>query len=162
VRGGDLHRTRSLLGVGIFIRDDWNFPPDQWQHDLFADEIAIALVLGVHRHTGVAEHRFRPRRRHDDESFRVVFQWIAEVEHVPARVLVEHLVQGLEIERNGFTRLLVLLAVRPLERSRRFDLHDFQVRDRCLEFWIPVDESLVLVDQARLIKLDKNFENRAR
>ena len=32
--------------------------------DLLADQIAVALVVRVHRHAGVAEHRLRPRRRH--------------------------------------------------------------------------------------------------
>ena len=28
----------------------------------------VALVVGMHGHAGVAEHRLRPRRRHDDET----------------------------------------------------------------------------------------------
>ena len=39
------------------------------------------------------------------------------------------------------------------------DLHDFEVGDRGLKFWVPIDEALVLVDQAFPIKLDENLDD---
>ena len=44
--------------------------PVERQHHLGAHEVAVALVVRVHGHRGVAEHRLGPRRRHDDRARR--------------------------------------------------------------------------------------------
>ena len=43
--------------------------------------MAISVIVGMHRHGGVAEHGLRPCRRHDDLS-RAVREWIAQVPQV--------------------------------------------------------------------------------
>ena len=50
----------------------------QRQADLLADEVLVALILGVHRDGGVAEHRLRAGRG-DDEMRRAVLQRIAQM-----------------------------------------------------------------------------------
>ncbi len=67
VRRRDLHRARALVRIGIFIGDDRNFAADQRQDHVLADEIRVALVLGMHGNAGIAQHRLRPRGGDDDE-----------------------------------------------------------------------------------------------
>ncbi len=43
------------------------------------------------------------------------------------------------------------------EMTLGLDLHDFEVGDRGLKLRVPIDEALVLVDQAFLIELDENL-----
>src|SRR5258708_4069390 len=59
-------------------------------------------------------------------------------------------------------RVELALAPPPLERAVAFDLHDFEVRDRRLEFRVPIDEAFVLVDQPFAIKLHEDFQHRLR
>ena len=64
---GDLDRTAAGLGVGIFVGNDRDQPAGERQAHRFADEIGKARVVRMHRDSGVAEHGFRPGRRHRDE-----------------------------------------------------------------------------------------------
>ena len=84
VRRRDLDRAGALLRIGILVGDDRNAPPDQRQDRVLADQIPVALILGMHRDGGVAEHRLRPRRRDHDEPVRVALDRIADV---PERAL---------------------------------------------------------------------------
>ena len=67
MRRGDLHRAGALFGVGIFVGDDGNEPPDQRQADIAPDKFGVALVFRMHGDRRVAEHRLGPRRRDGDE-----------------------------------------------------------------------------------------------
>ena len=127
VRRRDLHRAGAFFRVGIVVADDRNTPPDQRQQRHPADQVLQAFVVGMHRDGDVAEHRFRPRRRHDDELV-AAFDRIFDVPEVPLDL----------------------------------DLLHFKIRDRGLELGIPIDEALVPVDEARAIKLDKDFCHRPR
>jgi hypothetical protein len=59
----DLHAAGAERRIGVLVADHGDQPICERQSDLLADQVSIALVLGVHGHCGVAEHRFRPRRR---------------------------------------------------------------------------------------------------
>ena len=72
VRGRDLHRARALLGVGIFVGDDRDAAADQRQDHVLADQMLVALVVGMHGDRGVAEHGLGPRGGDDDEARRIV------------------------------------------------------------------------------------------
>src|SRR6185437_11587935 len=134
VRRRDLHRARSLLGVGILVGDDGDFSPDQWQSHVLADQFLVALIIGMHRHRGVTEHGLRPRRRHENKCRRIVR------------------VEDLSLDR---------VAQVP-EMPPGLDLDHFQIGNRGKQLGIPVDESLVLVDETRTIKLHKNYKDGAR
>src|SRR5690606_8475691 len=68
MRRGDLHGARTLLGVGILVRNDWNEATDDWQNSVPADQVTITFVLRVHRNTRVAQHRLGTRGRNRDVS----------------------------------------------------------------------------------------------
>ena len=61
VRRRDLHGAGALLRIGIFVGDERDQPADQRQAQLARRPAAVALVVGMHGHGGVAEHRLRPR-----------------------------------------------------------------------------------------------------
>ena len=124
VRRRDLHRAGALLGIGIVVRHDRDAPADQRQDRVPADQMAVALVVGMHRDRGVAQHRLGPRRRDRD-------------------VLVR-----------AFDRVLDVP-----ERALDLDLLHFEVGDRGLEFRVPIDEALVLVDQVLLVEIDEDLDD---
>src|SRR5271166_5211983 len=49
------------------------------------------------------------------------------------------------------------VVARPFERAATFDLNDLQIRNRGLELRVPVDQPLVLIDEALAIKLDEHL-----
>ena len=87
----------------------------------------IALVLGMHRHRHVAQHRLGPRRRNRDEAVGLALDGVADVPEV----------------------------------ALHLDLLHLEVGDRRLELRVPVDEPLVLVDQALLVEVDEHLEHGA-
>ena len=68
--GGHLDRAGAERGVDVVVGDDRDAPAGQRQLHGPADQVGVALVVGVHRDGGVAEHRLGPGGGDDD---RVVF-----------------------------------------------------------------------------------------
>src|SRR5215217_707433 len=58
VRGGDLHAAGAEFWIYVFVGDDWNRATGEWQPRLFADQILIARIIGMHGHCDVAQHGF--------------------------------------------------------------------------------------------------------
>ena len=129
VGGRDLDRAGAFFRVGIAVGDNRDQPADQRQHNLFALQMGVALVVGMHRHGGVAEHGFRPRRRHHD-------------------ILV-----------GGPPRLVGDGIFEMPERALDGLRHHFDVGNRRQQLGVPVDETLVLVDQPGAKKLDEGLEH---
>ena len=88
--GRDLHRTRTLLGVGIVVTDDGDQAADQRQLDHLANQVLQRLVLGVNGNARVTQHRFRPRGGDHDELVRAL-DWIAQVPKIALHFLLHHL-----------------------------------------------------------------------
>ena len=61
VRRRDLHNAGAEILLDIRIRDNRDFPIDERQDHRLANQRLIALVVRVHRHGGIAEHRLRTR-----------------------------------------------------------------------------------------------------
>ena len=59
VRGRDFHAARTEFHVHILVRDDGYFPVRQGEFQRLADKTGIPFVVGVYRHGGIPEHRFR-------------------------------------------------------------------------------------------------------
>jgi len=74
-----LERARAELALDALVRDHRHAPLDPGHDHFAADQVAIALVLGMDRDAGIAEHRLRPRRRHHDVGVRRAFDRIFEV-----------------------------------------------------------------------------------
>ncbi len=62
----DLQRACAEVGLDVLVGDDRKAAADERQHDLLADEMRVALVVGVHRNGAVGEHRLWPHGRDDD------------------------------------------------------------------------------------------------
>ena len=131
VRRRDLDRARTLLRIGIVVGDDRNLPAYQRQNHALAYQFLVAIVVWMHRHRGVAEHRLRPRRCNDNER-----RAILRVECLP------------------FDRIAQVPEV-----AFGLDLDHFKVGNCGQQLRIPVDQPLVLVDEARTVKFYKNFKN---
>ena len=63
-----LHRARSKFGIDEAVGDDGNLPARQRHAHLLADELPVALVVGVNGDAGVAEHGLRPGCRDRDPA----------------------------------------------------------------------------------------------
>ena len=63
VARGDLQRAGAEVGLDVRVGDDRQAAADERQHGLLADELRVALVVGMHRDGGVGEHRLRAHRR---------------------------------------------------------------------------------------------------
>ncbi len=131
MRGRDFHRPRSFFRIGIFVGDNRDQPADQRQPHFLALQMHVALIVRMHGDAGVAQHRFRPRRRDHDELAGLI-----------ARVVDDRIFEMPEM-------------------ALGLDLHDFEVGNRRLQHRVPVDEALVLVDQPFPIELDEHFDDGA-
>ena len=79
----DLHRAGALLGVGVFVGDDRDRSIDDRQHAVLADQLLVALVLGMDGNGGIAEHGLGARRADDDDgAFGSSFKRVLEVPHL--------------------------------------------------------------------------------
>ena len=112
VAGGDLQRPGAELGVDVLVGDDRQAAADQGQDAVLADEVAVALVAGIHGDGGVGEHRLRPHRgdgqhpvgaldRVIDRVERVLDLAVLDLEvgdrRVRARVPVDHVVVAVDV-----------------------------------------------------------------
>ena len=79
VRRRDLDRAGAGLGIGVFIGDDRKPAPDQRQHRVLTKHRGIARIVGVDRHRGIAEHRFRTGGGDDYVFVFSIFQRIFNV-----------------------------------------------------------------------------------
>ena len=132
MRRGDFHRAGALLGIGIFVGDDRDQPADQRQTHALSDQRRIALVLRMHGDRRVAQHRLGPRRR-DDDIFAGLFPGSSTIGY-------------LKRHRWPFTSTCC----------------DFEIGDRRVQRRVPVDETLVAVEQAVAIELNENLAHGAR
>ena len=66
VRRRHLDRAGAERAIDERVGDDRNLAPDERQLDHLADEVRVALVVGMNRDRGVAEHRLGPRGRDDN------------------------------------------------------------------------------------------------
>jgi len=130
VGGRDLDGARAKRHVDqVRVPDDGQLAPVERVHDVGADEMGVAGVVGVDGDRGVAEHRFGARRRDDNLSVRPV-ERVSEGRQHPEfdRFFVARHFQGVE--------------------GGHVDVVDFNVGDCGFEAGRPVDQPVVPVHQA--------------
>ena len=89
VRRRDLEGAGAELGVDALVGDDLELAPEQRQGGRLADEVLVALVVGVHGHGGVAEHRLGARG--GDGHRAAAVDRVADVVERARHILVRHL-----------------------------------------------------------------------
>ncbi len=94
VRRRDLDRAGAGRGIGIVVGDDRNAAVDQGQDRVLADEMLVALVVGMHGDAGIAQHGLRPRGGDDDELARRALDRIFEMPEMPLGLDALHLEIG--------------------------------------------------------------------
>ena len=130
VGGCDLDAAGAERTVHVVVRDDGDAPADQRQHDRLADQRAVAFVVGVHRHGGVAQHGLRAGGGDHQVigpgiGLGPVGQRIAEVPQVSGLLVVVHL----------------------------------EVGDRRLQDRVPVHQPLAPVDQALVVEAHEDLDH---
>ena len=93
VRRRDLHGPGAEGRIHGVVGHDRDQPIDHRQPELAADQVAVALVLGMHRHGHVAEHRLGTRRGHGDVPA-PVGERVAQVPELPVRLLLLRFLVG--------------------------------------------------------------------
>ena len=144
VRGRDLDGARPKrhvheLGVG----HDGQLAPVQRVQDVGADEGLVAGVVGVDCNRRVAQHRFRPRRRHHNLA-------------LPTFQRVRKAGQHAKLDGVCVTRHL------DLGVGGDVDVVDLDVRNRSFELSGPVDQPVRPVHFSRLVQPQKSFLHRRR
>ena len=95
VEVGEVVGRRDLEGAGAegrvdaLVGHDRELAPQQRQDGRLADDVLVPLVVGVHGHGRVAQHRLRPRRRdgHAAAADHVVADVVERAGHVAVRHL---------------------------------------------------------------------------
>ena len=96
MRGRNLDAAAAEGGVDVGVADDGNFARGERQADAAADQMPIALIVGMHGNRGVAQHGLRPGGR-DDQKTVARHQGIAQMPQAAVFFLCDHL----EIRQRG-------------------------------------------------------------
>ncbi|GBE44642.1 hypothetical protein BMS3Bbin10_02745 [bacterium BMS3Bbin10] len=91
---GYLDGAGPLFRVGILIRDNRDFTPHQRQENRFADQVLVALIIGMNRDAGVPQHGLGPRRGDHHEAPLLAFYGIFEMPEVAIGFNLLHLKIG--------------------------------------------------------------------
>ena len=144
---GYLDRARARFRIRMKVTNDRNTATDKRQHDILADQVLVARVFRVHGNGGIAQHRFRARGCNDDI--------VPGLERGRIALLVP-------LHRRLIGRAILQRIAQVPQMAFHFDLLDFQVRNCRVQLRIPVDQTLVLVDEALLVERDEDLEHRPR
>ena len=79
VRRRDLDDAGAEVLVNVVVGNNGDFAPHQWQRDRLADQVLVALILRVHHHRHVAQHRFGSRGGHHQFFATAIGQRIGDV-----------------------------------------------------------------------------------
>ncbi len=90
VPGGDLERPCSELDVHVLVRNDGHFAPYERHHRVLAHELAVAGILGIDRHRGVAQDGLRAGGG-DGQCLRRPHDGVSDVVELRGSILVLHL-----------------------------------------------------------------------
>lgn len=94
VRGRDFDCAGAEFGVDVLVGDDQQLPVHERVRQAAADQVPVALVVGMHRDGGVAQHRLDPGGGHHDVRARVVERAVAERHQLALDLLVVDLDVG--------------------------------------------------------------------
>lgn len=98
---GDLDCARTEFGVDVRVGDDDELGVEERVRQRRADEVAVAVVVGVHRDRGVGEHRLQPGGGDDDVRFGVVHRAVPERHQLTLDVLVLDLGSEIAVSSTG-------------------------------------------------------------
>ena len=128
--GGDFNRAGTQFRIGMFVGDDLEPASRNRLLNVLADNAFVALVAWVHGNRHIGQHRFRPCGCDLD--------------------IVLSVIQRHAVSERIFEMPETALGVAGL---------DFQIGYRGFQGRVPVDQPLVAIDQAIIIKIDKDLEH---
>ncbi len=88
VCGRDLDGAGAEFGVHVLVGDDSHRPVHERVRQAGTDQMAVALVVGMDRDRGVAQHRLDPSGGHHDVGLRVLQRAVPEGHQLTVDVLV--------------------------------------------------------------------------
>ena len=74
---GHFDRAGACFWVRIFIGNNGDATANERQDAMLADKVLVALVIGVHRDAGIAQHGFGPGRGDGDVRAILAFNRIS-------------------------------------------------------------------------------------
>ena len=128
VRRGDFYATGAFFHIGVFVTHDWNAAANERQDNLFTDQVFVALIVRVYGNTGITQHGFRTCSTHNQEIF----------------------------TSGCFSAISQRVTQVPHLAFYFFVLY-FQIRDRGVQFRVPVHQTFATVNQTFVIQTDKDF-----
>ncbi len=130
----DLERARAEIHRHVLVGDDGNLASQHWHHHLAADELLVALILGVDGHGRIAQDGLGADGRHGDIDLR-----------------------GLQ-DLGGLWSKLVFEVI---QRGLLLGVFHFEVRDGGLEARRPVDQARAAIDESLFVEAHEGFAHGA-
>ena len=90
VRRRDLDAAAAESRIDVGVGDHGDLPIGERQLQPPPDQVPVTLVLGMHRHGGIAQHRFGTGRGDHDEAF-AIGERIAQVPQMAVLLRGGHL-----------------------------------------------------------------------
>ena len=128
VGGGDLDAATAFFRVGVGVGENGNASAYQREVNEFANQVLVALIVRVHGHGGIAQHRFRT----------------GGGDHEIALAILRLFAVGQRIAKVP-------------EKAFLFLVLDLEVGNGGVQLRVPVDQALATVNQAFVVQADKHF-----
>ncbi|KAJ0339286.1 hypothetical protein COL154_014228, partial [Colletotrichum chrysophilum] len=78
---GHFDRTGAFFHISMFIANNRNTAINQWQQNIFTNQILVTWIFRIHRHTGITQHGFGTGGGNDNvivafTGFKTISQWV--------------------------------------------------------------------------------------
>ncbi len=131
VRRCNFHTARAFFHVRVLIAHDRNATVNDRQNDFFTNKIFVTRIFWVNGNTGITQHGF----------------WTCGGDH------------NVVFTFRRFNAISQRVAEVPHVAFHVF-VFNFQIRNRGVQFWIPVHQTFTTVDQVIFVQTYKHFLNR--
>ena len=86
----DFNHTSTEFRVCVFVSNDWDWLVQDWQDNIFTNQIFVAIVIRVNRYGSIPKHSLRTSGRHFKGTW-TVFQHVVHVVEGTFHILVNNL-----------------------------------------------------------------------
>ena len=94
VGGGDLHTARSKLLVHVLVGDHRDLPVREGELQHLSDEVLVALIVGIYRHSRISQHGLRAGGGDLHKAALLPHDGVVDVPEEAVLLLMDHLRVG--------------------------------------------------------------------